>query len=195
MRLIIPPYPSCFCTINKKITRFYWIQKANCWMSDSKTGLSCLFFFHPSVAMTWFGKWRRNLAASFSGSAGLSKSPCKRRTACANIGRHVMDQVVFAFVFQIIQQIFIGSDEKSSVHRLNCLCANSSRVNEAEQQLLEHFRSDVFINRLTLVYIAEMRWKSFRAAFTRKENSVIRIMAGTNLPLGSVGFPQVFKKR
>jgi hypothetical protein len=61
-----------------------------------------------------------------------------------NIGRHVMDQVVFAFVFQIIQQIFIRSDEKSSVHRLNCLCANSSRVNEAEQQLLEHFRLDVF---------------------------------------------------
>ena len=74
-----------------------------------------------------------------------------------NIGRHVMDRVVFAFVFQITQQIFIRSDEKSSVRRLNCLCANSSRVNEAEQQLLEHFRSDVFINRLTLVYIAEMR--------------------------------------
>jgi hypothetical protein len=64
----------------------------------------------------------------------------------SNIGRHVMDQVVFAFVFQIIQQIFIRSDQKSSVHRLNCLCANSSRVNEAEQQLLEHFRLDDVFN-------------------------------------------------
>jgi hypothetical protein len=98
----------------------------------------------------------------------------------------VMDRVVFAFVFQIIQQIFIRSDEKSSVHRLNCLCANSSRVNEAEQQLLEHFRIDdvfnfnlvswlfsrrmFFINRLTLVYIAEMRSKSLRAAFTRRHD-------------------------
>ena len=125
-------------------------------MLDSKTGLSCLFFF-PSVSrhdLIWkvteeFGRilqwlrWIEQIAVQKENNT--------------NIGRHVMDRVVFAFVFQITQQIFIRSDEKSSVRRLNCLCANSSRVNEAEQQLLEHVRADVFINRLTLVYIAEMR--------------------------------------
>jgi hypothetical protein len=63
------------------------------------------------VAITSPGKSWNILAASFNiffkWSDGLSRSPCKIGSTQID-GRHLTNQIVFEFVFQFNQQIFIN---------------------------------------------------------------------------------------
>ena len=69
----------CCCTI-KRFTQLVFETKGELLNVAQQNGIY-LFHLFPSVSshMTSFGKRRRNLAASFGGSAGFWRSSCKRR--------------------------------------------------------------------------------------------------------------------
>ena len=60
-------------------THFLTLHK-NSRIFTNEKGFSWFAFFHPSVVMTWTAFLRKYLAASFTPSDGLARSPYIRRT-------------------------------------------------------------------------------------------------------------------